>query len=270
MSAIEGVAPTFTFHKFGLMVTGESESAALPSLFRSLMEHGNCTFEFFQKIDQLRAKTSQKHPLKVVNTDKTLPDKDAAIGFDARRYLSNQKDGYTHHVILIDDLEGLNENDARNAYERYRVALVKINPKDEHRVSIHYLINMLEAYYFVNTDALNSFVNPEGLPESQKIIFDNYSNDVEDMPHPKSAIKSKFAKNKYRAFNEKQAAQEIIPQLNVPLILSNPDTCAGLRTLFKWCWGAIGEPHEERFCFEEGKLYEITRYQPYNASGKTP
>lgn len=41
----------------------------------------------------------------------------------------------------------------------------------------------------------------------------------------------------------------------------NPDTCASLRTLFKWCWRAKRDSYSARFQLEFGSCSPVTEHQ---------
>lgn len=235
------------FFKFGLLVTGKTEEEHIPKLFRSLMELGICYFEVIRKVEQLGVITSDKK-LKMVGSGKNIPNKDAErIGFPARDYL---KDSCTY-VLLLDDLEYERIDDAKQVFYRYRKALDTILTDDQkHRASVHFLVNMLEAYYFADANTVNSVL---------RTSLNDYEGDVETIRHPKGELKSL-----YKSFNEIEHGGEILEFLNVEYVLSNPDTCASLRTLFAWCLKALGQPFTEKYQLLDGKLSEITKAQLNN------
>ncbi|MCX6378198.1 MAG: DUF4276 family protein [Armatimonadetes bacterium] len=248
MSVVETPSFQYVHHKFGLIVTGHGENEALPKLFKSLMTHG-CSFVVLRQIKQ-RTGVTEKRRIEMVKTGKALPDKDVEeIGLWARGFLLSERGAYVHHVIVVDDLEQLDTEEATlKKFTQYREALDSVNlDRDRHKVSVHFLVRMLEAYYFADAKAVNSVLGT---------AFTDYDGDVEEIGHPKGELKKLYA-----GFDEREHGKAIIPQLDVPHILSNPHTCASLRTLFKWCWRSIGEPEESRFCFSEGILYDVTRGQ---------
>jgi len=244
---IDGATPatSFTFHHFGLIVTGKGERMALGHLFRSLTVHGCCHFEVIRQIGQRSPQTSERVKLKMVNTGKLLPTKDVEeIGLPARRYLDRPE----KHVIVIDDMEADRVPQAHQVFARYRTALDTILGQPERsRASVHFLVNMLEAYYFADAAAINSVLDTE---------VTDYETDVELIPHPKNDLKRLF-----RGFDETEHGVEILQRLDIPHVLSNPLTCSSLRTLFKWCWISFGSPEENRFCFQTGRLYDVTSNQ---------
>src|SRR5437868_10301711 len=135
------------FFHFGLIVTVKGELGYLPKLFDSLMTTGICHFEVIQYTGQRSPITSGKKKLKMVGSGKIIPDKDVTeIGLPARRYLSSSP---CHFVIVIDDLEHDRRDIAQQVYERYRSILDNILTEEQgRRASVHFLANMLEAYYF--------------------------------------------------------------------------------------------------------------------------
>jgi len=63
----------------------------------------------------------------------------------------------------------------------------------------------------------------------------DYEGDVETIRHPKGGLKQIYSE-----FNEKEQGGLILDRLDVEKVLSNPNTCASLRTLFAWCLKALG------------------------------
>lgn len=169
------------FFHFGLIVTGKGERDHLPKLFRTLMATGICTFEVIRFIGQRSPITSTGRILTMVGEGKTIPDKDAAeIGLSARRYLSTDQ---CRLVILVDDLEHGRQPQAQQVFDRYRRALDTMLAGEQRiRASVHFLVNMLEAYYFAHADAVNTAL---GLVP----LLADFEGDVETIPHPKARLK---------------------------------------------------------------------------------
>jgi len=232
------------FFKFGLLVTGKTEEEHIPKLFRTLMELGICYFEVIRKVEQLGVRTSEKN-LEMVGSGKKIPNNDAVrIGFPARDYLL--KDPCTY-VLLLDDLEYDRTHQAQQIFERYRKALDHILRDQKHRASVHFLVNMLEAYYFADAATVNAVLGTS---------LNDYEGDVETIRHPKGELKQI-----YSGFNEKEHGGQILDRLNVENVLSDPNTCASLRTLFAWCLKALGEVPTDKYQLLSGKLSEITKAQ---------
>ncbi len=244
------------FFNFGLIVTGKSERAHLPKLFKSLMaETKICNFEVIQFSGQLSPITSAKRKLQMVGAGKTIPDKDAAkIGFPARTYLSRAECNF---VILIDDLEYDRRAQAQQIFDRYRHALdTVLSDKQQRRAAVHFLVYMLEAYYFANAQAVNAVLklNPP---------LEDYDGDVETIRHPKNELK-----RLYPAFREVDDGGAILERINTEHVLSRADTCAGLRTLFAWCVKVLTRYSDyellglfEKYRLQDGRLNDITKLQ---------
>ena len=158
--------PQCAYFHFGLIVTGETEEQHLPKLFKSLMGTGNCTFEVIRRVDQLGAITSEER-LKALGNRKDIPSQEAKIGLAARRYLRIDD---CHFVLLIDDLEYDRRDQAQQIFDRYRLALDTVLNGLKHRASVHFLVNMLEAYYFADARAINAVLKTSLL---------DYEDDVE-------------------------------------------------------------------------------------------
>jgi len=229
------------FVRFGLIVTGRGEREFLPRMFRSLMAGGSCVFEVVRRIEQRSPITSPRRRLKMVGTGKTIPDRDAEqIGLPARRYLS-QPDRF---VVLVDDLEHGRRTQARDVFRRYRQALDTMLHAERRRASVHFFVNMLEAYYFANAETVNAVLGTE---------LTDYGGDVETIPHPKNDLKSIST-----GFDEIEHGKEIMGKLDMEHVLSRPDTCASLRALFAWCVAAMGQQVTERYELDRGAYSVVT------------
>jgi len=221
----EADLPDWRFCRFGLLVTGRGEAEFIPDLFRCLAATGRCSFTILRRIGQRSPMTSPKRELRVVGTRKQIPDRDAdEIDLPARGHLI-QKDSF---VVVLDGLEHNRRPQAREIFERYRGALDAMLESRGlgHRASVHFLVNMLEAYYLANAAAVNSVLGTS---------LSDFDGDVEDIRHPKNDLKKLG-----RGFDEYCHGAQIVARLDVPHVLSRVGTCASLRTLFAWCARAAG------------------------------
>jgi hypothetical protein len=152
-------------------------------------------------------------------------------------------------IPVIDDLERDRAPLAAQVFQRYRNALDTMLRSEgmEHRASVHFLVNMLEAYYFADAQAINGVLGTK---------LKDYDGDVETIPHPKNDLK-KLA----HGFDAKKHGGTILAALNVIHVLSNPSTCRSLRTLFGWCSKAIGQPFTDIYQLKEGEYSPVTRSQ---------
>ena len=233
------------FHHFGLIVTGETEAECLPKLFRSLAATGKCSFRVIRRINQRSPISSPKRRLGMVGSGKTIPDKDAQdIGLPARRFLSSD----TSFVVLVDDLEARRAGEAKQVFDRYRLALDTIlRPDQTRRASVHFLVNMLEAYYFADGRAVNSVLGTE---------IKDWDGDVETIRHPKNELKGL-----HQGFNEVEHGCRILDALRAAHVLSRRETCASLRTMFGWICRIIGETEGEAYRLSEGRYSDVTQDQ---------
>ncbi len=233
------------FFTFGLIVTGRGEEEFLPDFFRSLAETGACSFRVICRIGQRSPITSQKRLLKMVGTGKKIPDRDEReIGLPARRHLTDD----ATFVILVDDLEADRASRATEVYRRYREALHTIlSESQRRRASVHFFVNMLEAYYFADAKAINAVLGTS---------LEDYQEDVETIRHPKNDLKGHHS-----GFDEVEHGRAIVARLDLPHVLSRPETCAALRTLFGWCSKAIGQTPSDRFQLARGSYSELTKRQ---------
>jgi hypothetical protein len=208
------------------------------------MATGRCTFEVVRRIPQRSPVRSEKRKLRMVGKGTIIPDKDEEeIGLPARRYLS-QKHTF---LLLVDDLERDRAKDKQEVYQRYRSALDAMLGPHKHRASVHFLVNMLEAYFFADPEAVNAVLGT-GLTDC--------AGDVEMIRHPKNDLK-----HLVQGYDEIEHGHQILARLDAARVLSRPDTCASLRTLFAWCWKALGEPFTDLYQLTHGQYDAVTRPQ---------
>ena len=241
---------------FGLIVTGDSEKGHLPNLFKSLMSTGWCTFNVIGKVPQRRPITSEQEKLRMVRKGSIIPDKDEGVVIIARRFFEKCPYGF---VLLIDDMDGWVDR-ASEVFKRYRLGLnTMLNSEQQKRAAVHFLVNMLEAYYFADAAAINAEL------KRQPPLAD-YQGDVETIPNPKHELKKL-----YPEFNEISDGGGILKKLDVEHVLSRPETCAWLRTLFAWCVKIL-ERHpccdasnldspSHKFCLSNGTYSPVTSGQ---------
>lgn len=246
------------FIQFGLIVTGVGEEKYLPKLFKSLMASGICNFRVLRRIGQRSPITSPKRRLKMVGSGKRIASKDEVdIGLTARKYLFEAP---CHFVILVDDLEYARRTQVQPIFKRYREALdTMLTAKQQRRASVHFLVYMLEAYYFAHTNAVNTVL------ELNHPLKD-YEGDVETIRHPKNELKKLF-----HGFDEVEDGGKILDHLDVAHILDEPNACASLRTLFAWCVKVLAQyanqeyyqalALETKYHLDDGILSEITKGQ---------
>lgn len=234
--------PHQPFFRFGLIVTGKGEAAFLPEFFRSVSETGRCSFKVIRRIGQRSPITSPRRKLRMVGTGKVIPDRDAIdIGLPARKYLSSE----TRFVVLIDDLEANRSGEIREVFDRYRTAMdTVLSPENRRRASVHFFVNMLEAYYFADGQAVNRVLGTE---------IEDHPGDVETIRNPKSELKKL-----YPGFHEIEHGRRIVGALRMRHVLSRSDTCASLRTMFGWICKAVGEPVTDTYRLRDGRYSEIT------------
>jgi len=240
--AATSATSSWPFYQFGLIVTGTGERGSLPGFFRSLAKSGRCSFSVVRQIGQRSPRTSLKKKLKMIGNGKLIPDRDAEdIGFPARRFLSSTDDSF---VVLVDDLEHARRPQAREVFQRYREALDTILGSARSRASVHFFANMLEAYYFGDASAINAVLDTN---------LSDCAGNVEEIRHPKNEIKKLN-----RGYHETKHCGRMVRRLDVPRVLSNPDTCAWLRALFAWCTKAMKQPATSLFRLDSGAYSVVT------------
>lgn len=252
------IPPTCKHCHFGLIVTGDGERDFLPELFSSLTARAGCHFTIVTQIDQ-RGPITEKKRLKMVGSGSTIPDKDESeIGLKARGFLRSQQ---CRFLVLVDDVEDDRRPNLGAIWERYRTALdTMLSPEEQSRASVHFLANMLEAYYFANTQAVNEVLETN-------VIAADFNGDVESISHPKNDLKQ-LAKAASISFDEKNDGGRIVPRLNLDHVLSNPSTCGFLRAMFAWCVHQLAnhcpiwdQGISTAYCLKDGIQAEMTKGQ---------
>lgn len=213
--------------RFGLISTGDAEAEFLPKLFRSIMAAAACDFLVIRKSDQLSPVTSEKRKIRMVGRGQVIPTIDESqYGLPARRFLEKNINSL---VLVIDDLENTRREEVDAVFRRYRLALDQLlEPKGlSGRASVHFLVNMLEAYYFGDCNAVNAVANDE-------ILADDYPGDVESISRPKNQLRGVWT-----AFREIEHGSAIVARLKLDHVLQREHHCCWLRTLFHWCVSRI-------------------------------
>jgi|GEM_PF-472727 len=232
LEALCGGMPGIRKIKLGLLVTGEGERLQLQRLFRSLKRDfpENITVTVVKNIKQHSPRSGKKHQarLKALGTNKYVSTQDEAIGLAALGYLKNGDD---HFTVLIDDLEGGRVAQAAQVFDRYTAGLHAVVPSGMWpRASVHFLCNMLEAYFLADIDAVNTAFG---------VLLHNYQGDVETVSHPKNELKRMLAPAGIN-YKETEHVGKVLQQLNWDTVLADPATCPSLRTLFAWVCHALG------------------------------
>ncbi|MFI5379462.1 MAG: hypothetical protein ACHRHE_09205 [Tepidisphaerales bacterium] len=222
--------------RFGLIVTGRGEAKFLQLLFRSLMVRAWCSFEVIRRVGQLSPITSPKRVLKMVGRGGNVTPKDVEnIGLPARGFLRQHAQNV---VILVDDLEADRQPQAEAVFRRYRDALDQVLRSDNlcDRAAVHFLVNMLEAYYFAHAAVVNGVAG-------MQLLDADHPSDVEQIRNPKADLRQRWP-----GFDEIEHGEQIVGSLDLDHVLSRPPECCWLRAMFAWCVdklvarGALYEP----------------------------
>jgi hypothetical protein len=158
----------------------------------------------------------------MVGSGKTIPTRDEQeLGLPARRFLRERP---SHFLVLIDDIERDRRPYIEAVFARYRKAFdTMLRPDERSRAAVHFFANMLEAYYFADSRAVNKALGC-------CVLAQDHHGDVEEISHPKNDLKALI-----RGFDERTHGAEIVALLDLDHVLGNPKTCGFLRALFGWC-----------------------------------
>lgn len=249
-------SPDCSFISFGLIVTGKGEAQAFPDLLRTLAATGMCQFKVVRRISQVSPRKAQTRPQPTITgTQQRIPTRDfEEIGAPARAFLAANT---CHFLLLIDDLEHDRRPMIEQVYARYRSALdAALTDVQRGRAAVHFLVPMLEAYYFAHADAVNRVLMPT------PPITDSLG-DVEDMRHPKGEMKQRIP-----GFDEVAHGVQILSLLDLDHILARESACAALRGIVAWCVAALRchqlyayHDLETRFCLRTGSLSPLAQSQ---------
>lgn len=240
---------TWRFVRIGLVVTGEGERDFLTHFFRAVEATGHAKFCPIYKAGQ-RSAMSEKQIVKYGKRGKIIPSKDETIVLAMRRFVAKDN----NHAIWIDDLESARRQTAQSHFDRMKKALDTIIGHQANlrsRCSVHFLVNMLEAYYFAQASIVNEVLGT---------TLADHVGDCENISHPKNELK-RLAKASDRTFDETTDGAKIVPKLDLQAILSNPLNHCALRTLVAWCWEAIDEPRTNTFQLLDGLYWDVTSRQ---------
>ena len=133
-----------------------------------------------------------------------------------------------HFVLLIDDLEHDRRDQAQQIFDRYRTALDMVLDTLKHRASVHFLVNMLEAYYFADVKTTKHRLG-KSLCQTAEMTWKRF------------VILKAILKNGIRVLEKSNDGGRILDRIDIERVLSHPDTCASLRTLLAWCVEVFGK-----------------------------
>lgn len=238
-----------------LVVTGHGEAKCASSVIGKIFG----TFHAIKPLEPIRADQRPRQTIRTTSGrssgqfDKDVPTK---RHLEVIRELGKRLADPAVICILIDDLEGGERTVAVAHFEYYRRMLNDIPAVNvTARSSAHFLVNMLEAYFFHDVEATNRVI--EGLE------LGRHDGDVEDISHPKDALKNEIKQRigQNRGYRETEDAVKIVRHLNLETVLADPDQCRSLRTLVAWCWEQIGQERTDRFQLKDGAYWEVTASQ---------
>lgn len=243
--------------RFLLVITGRGEEEFLPEFFRGIMARACCTFRVIRRIGQRDPVTSSKQLTKMASGRRTpdMTKDEQDIGLPVLGYLRRYPDSY---VMIVDDLESTRQAVADAVFARYRIALDEVlTPSGlQSRAAVHFLVNMLEAYYFADHGAVNAVAGSE-------VLSADHPTDVEQIRNPKSDLK-----RKWQTFKEIEHGRQIVKCLNLEHVLSRPKECCWLRAMFAWCVAKLAESNaihdpllNNAFCLADGCQASVTSGQ---------
>lgn len=244
MSATE----QWQFFTIGLWVTGKGEERFLPAFFRSLEETGRCHFVVKRKIGQLSPR-SQKRKQRMVGKGQTLSSRQEELALSIRGFLDQSP---ANLAVVIDDLEE-RKPFQNSVFETYREPLDRmLRPRQSRdRASVHFFVPMIEAYFLADAATVNDVLG---------LSITEVEGDPEEIRGPKGKLK-KYCQEAGRSYNERLDGEKIAGRVDLAQVLVNPDYCASLRSLVKWCSRRVGEEDGVRYQLVDGRICELTGEQ---------
>lgn len=248
--------------EFIIAVTGHAEVDCVPILLRRVLPEWACGAQ----IEKVR-RVPQRPRLRI----RGRKGGQLIEGMDDHQRLVREVPkllggGKARFFVWIDDLEsGEDRQNPQPHFNYYRELMDGgIHEPLRSRCSIHFLANMLEAYFLADTAAVNQVdISPSGQSgQPQFLSLADHSGDCESIKNPKAVLKDAVNQEcPTSKFDEIAHGHAIVRKLNLDHILSNPQTCRALRTLVAWCWEAIGEPRSDKFRLTDGVYWDITAGQ---------
>jgi len=258
--------------KFHLLLTGRGEREFITQFLRPIVKDQNEVWTAqggqFVDFDEVPEFIGQHSPnklnlpaLKVVGTHKKIPTVlEDKVSLKTWSWLRDDPHCF---VLLIDDLESSRAHMAREIFMNYRAALDKAldTPALRARASVHFFVNMIEAYYFTHPEVVNDVL---GTHLDEPVI------DVEEIDHPKNELDARLKTiDSSKKFKEIDHGAEIVNRLDIERILGNPKTCRALRTLIGWCRHRLGAVFDDRWQLAHGEFHPLTRDQiPWPVSSR--
>ncbi|MBA4030118.1 MAG: hypothetical protein C0478_04380 [Planctomyces sp.] len=236
-----------------LFVTGQGEETFLASFFRQLrhFESGEVIITAEYAFPQITVPTNAKKLAK--NGREVLEKIDKATIKKIRPWLliSTQ-----HYAVLVDDLETGRRTVAETQFNFYREQIHRIldtKPEIKNRFSVHFFVNMVEAYYFNHPEVVNDVCGTSLTAQP---------GDVENIRHPKGRLKELVSQlERGRKFDEMVDGTAIAKKLDLQKVLDNSEHCRALRTLVAWIWEAMGRKRGEEYQLQKGHYWEVTASQ---------
>ena len=245
------------FVRVHLLVTGETEEIHLPKLFSRIESAGVCHFAVERRIRQLTPRSEERQLRMVGARGDRIPKRaEEEISLPARRLLSGHPDRL---LVLVDDLEHDRRDQVESVFELYRDALYKaLHEADKPRAAVHFLVNMLEAYFFADPGALDRVL---------RLKIEAHDGDVEEIRNPKGRLKRLLP-----GYAERQHGGQILEHLDLFKVLGDPTTCAWLRSCVSWIVSALRAGLDssqysklnetaEKCRLEDGRCASLTRDQ---------
>lgn len=232
--------------KIRLFVTGQSEFAVLPRMLSELTLSGRCSITPEIAFKQLGVSTKRL----VNRSGKAVAGKAEQIGLKIRGWIQASTENL---AIIVDDLEHERRGEAASLFKRYNDAVLpflNVDPSFVRRFSVHFLVNMLEAYYFRQVAVINEVCGT---------TMPSHEGNVENLRHPKNRIDDAIRQvNPRQRFREIDDGREIAKKLSLTTILDDPKSCRALRTLVAWIVERIGDGSADRYRLREGEYWDIT------------
>ncbi len=256
---------------FGLLVTGKLEEggreggraqASLADLFRPIRNTGLCDLKVALRFNQW-VPEKKEPPLTVRRSPepKSLPTFKQEIALKVRGWLEN---GQNRFLIFIDDGERARAATIGEVFADYRSTITALLPEAQHpRVAVHFLVNMIEAYYFAD---------PERASEALGWSIPRIGGDPEEIRNPYSDLIEAAGRLGKDYGKKRETGERVLARIRLEEILKNPEHCGWLRAAVRWLVfsleNATDQPEaleafgfRQLFHLESGKIAPLTGAQ---------
>lgn len=160
-----------------------------------------------------------------------------------------------YSLLVIDDLEHDDRAHATPGLQYWRNLLQGFAAQRDVSVGVHFLVNMLEAYFFAQASKINEHYRERNQIE---LSLRDHLGDVENLPSPKGTLKDHIAVHRGCGYSETDDGVQISRRVDLKVVLQDPMKCRSLRTLVAWIHEQAGQPRGDDYQLANGQYWDVT------------